>query len=407
MASGHTHQTDVVIVGAGPVGLFAVFECGMVRLRCHVIDVLDDAGGQCTALYPEKPIYDIPGFPRIEAAELVVRLKAQAAPFRPVYHLGEQVQGLETLSGGFWKVTTSKGTVVQARAVIIAAGVGAFGPNRPPLPGIEAYEGKSVFYYVTQREAFRGKRVVIAGGGDTAVDWALSLAEIADRVSVIHRRDRFRAAPESEAQLKALAKSGKLDLVVPYQLHGLEGAAGQLTAVTVATLDGAHQADRGRYAAAVLRPVDVAGADRRLAARAGAQSDRHRRLDGRDQQARHLRHRRCRHLSRQAEADPDRLRRSGHRRALGLCAGPSRDAAALRVFDDVGIADGDATPLQWRVMRWSSSSITSPRSDASDGPRRGLQSAVAHFEIALRALLRVRFCAARSGDATGVARPQR
>ena len=133
MATGHTHQTDVVIVGAGPVGLFAVFECGMVRLRCHVIDVLDDAGGQCTALYPEKPIYDIPGFPRIEAAELVVRLKAQAAPFRPVYHLGEQVQGLERLSGGFWKVTTSKGTVIQARAVIIAAGVGAFGPNRPPL----------------------------------------------------------------------------------------------------------------------------------------------------------------------------------------------------------------------------------------------------------------------------------
>lgn len=238
MANGHSHQTDVVIVGAGPVGLFAVFECGMVRLNCHVIDVLDDAGGQCTALYPEKPIYDIPGFPRIEAAELVVRLKAQAAPFRPVYHLGEQVQALEALNGGFWRVTTSKGTVLQARAVIIAAGVGAFGPNRPPLPGIEAYEGKSVFYYVTQRETFRGRRVVIAGGGDTAVDWALSLAEVAARVSVIHRRDKFRAAPESEARLKALAKAGKVDLVVPYQLHGLEGSDGQLKAVTVSTLDG-------------------------------------------------------------------------------------------------------------------------------------------------------------------------
>ncbi len=239
MATGHTHQTDVVIVGAGPVGLFAVFECGMVRLRCHVIDVLDDAGGQCTALYPEKPIYDIPGFPCIEAAELVVRLKAQAAPFQPVYHLGEEVQAVEALSDGLWGVKTSKGTVVQAKAVIIAAGVGAFGPNRPPLDGIEAYEGKSVFYYVTQREAFRGKRVVIAGGGDTAVDWALSLAEIADRVSVIHRRDKFRAAPESEARLKVLVKAGKLDLVVPYQLHGLEGSAGQLQAVIVATLDGA------------------------------------------------------------------------------------------------------------------------------------------------------------------------
>lgn len=237
---GHTHhQTDVVIVGAGPVGLFTVFECGMVRLNCHVVDVLDDAGGQCTALYPEKPIFDIPGFPRIEAAELVVRLRAQAAAFRPVYHLGEQVQALAQQSGGFWQVTTSKGTVIQAKAVIVAAGVGAFGPNRPPLAGIEAYEGKSVFYYVTKRENFRGRKVAIAGGGDTAVDWALSLSEIASRVSVIHRRDKFRAAPESEAQLKALAKAGKIDLVVPYQLQALEGAGGQLKSITVATLDGA------------------------------------------------------------------------------------------------------------------------------------------------------------------------
>ena len=241
MANGHHHQTDVVIVGAGPVGLFTVFECGMVRLSCHVVDVLDDAGGQCTALYPEKPIYDIPGFPKVDAAELIVRLKAQASPFKPVYHLGEQIQSLEALTGGFWKLTTAKGTVLQARAVILAAGVGAFGPNRPPLDGIEAFEGKSVFYYVTQRENFRGKRVVIAGGGDSAVDWALSLAEVATRVSVIHRRDRFRAAPESEARLKALAKDGKIDLVVPYQLHSLDGADGQITAVNVATLDGVEK----------------------------------------------------------------------------------------------------------------------------------------------------------------------
>jgi thioredoxin reductase (NADPH) len=250
MANGHTHQTDVVIVGAGPVGLFAVFECGMVRLKCHVVDVLDDAGGQCTALYPEKPIYDIPGFPRIEAAELIVRLKAQAAAFHPVYHLGEQVQSLEAASGGFWRLTTTKGTVLQARAVIVAAGVGAFGPNRPPLDGIEAFEGKSVFYYVTQRENFRGKRIVIAGGGDSAVDWALSLAEIGAHVSLIHRRDKFRAAPESGAQLKALAASGKIDLVVPYQLHSLDGANGQLTAVNVTTLDGVEK----KIAADVLLP---------------------------------------------------------------------------------------------------------------------------------------------------------
>ncbi|MBN9539291.1 MAG: NAD(P)/FAD-dependent oxidoreductase [Alphaproteobacteria bacterium] len=250
MANGHTHQTDVVIIGAGPVGLFTVFECGMVRLNCHVIDVLDDAGGQCTALYPEKPIYDIPGFPRIEAAELIVRLKAQASPFRPVYHLGQQVQALEPLTGGFWRITTSKGTVLQAKAVIVAAGVGAFGPNRPPLAGIEAYEGRSIFYYVTQRETFRGRKVVIAGGGDTAVDWALSLAEVASRVTVVHRRDRFRAAPESEARLKALAQAGKLDLVVPYQLHGLEGTGGHLNSVVVSTLDGATR----KIAADVLLP---------------------------------------------------------------------------------------------------------------------------------------------------------
>jgi thioredoxin reductase (NADPH) len=251
MANGHTHhQTDVVIVGAGPVGLFAVFECGMVRLNCHVVDVLDDVGGQCTALYPEKPIYDIPGFPRVEAAELIVRLRAQAAPFKPVYHLGEQVKALEHQTGGFWRLTTSKGTVIQARAVIVAAGVGAFGPNRPPLPGIETYEGKSVFYYVTHRENFRGKKIVIAGGGDTAVDWALSLSEVADHVSVIHRRDKFRAAPESEAKLKTLAKAGKIDLVVPYQLQGLDGAGGQLTAVTVESLDGGTR----KIAADVLLP---------------------------------------------------------------------------------------------------------------------------------------------------------
>jgi thioredoxin reductase (NADPH) len=251
MASGHTHhQTDVVIVGAGPVGLFTVFECGMVRLNCHVVDVLDDVGGQCTALYPEKPIYDIPGFPRVAAAELIVRLRAQAAPFKPVYHLGEQVQALEPATGGFWRLTTSKGTVIQAKAVIVAAGVGAFGPNRPPLAGIEAYEGKSVFYYVTHRENFRGKKIVIAGGGDTAVDWALSLSEIAAHVSVIHRRDKFRAAPESEARLKALAKAGKIDLVVPYQLAGLEGAGGQLSSVVVSSLDGGTR----KIAADVLLP---------------------------------------------------------------------------------------------------------------------------------------------------------
>jgi thioredoxin reductase (NADPH) len=231
------HTTDVVIIGAGPVGLFAVFECGMVKLSCHVVDALDQVGGQCTALYPEKPIYDIPGHPRIDAADLVEKLKEQAAPFKPVYHLNQQVEGLQPHDGG-WRVTTSTGTTIDAKAVIIAAGVGAFGPNRPPMQGLEAFEGSSVFYYVTRREDFRDKRVVIAGGGDSAVDWAVSLSEVAAKVMVVHRRPKFRCAPESESKLKQLADSGKVELVIPYQLARLEGSKGKLSSVIVATLDG-------------------------------------------------------------------------------------------------------------------------------------------------------------------------
>ncbi|MGP1394149.1 MAG: NAD(P)/FAD-dependent oxidoreductase [Inquilinaceae bacterium] len=232
------HQTDVAIVGAGPVGLFAVFECGMLRMKCHVIDALDVAGGQCAALYPEKPIFDIPGYPRIGAVELIDRLTEQAAPFDPVYHLGQRVETLSPLDGGGWRLTTSTGTVVEARAVIVAAGVGAFGPNRPPLPGIEAFEGHSVFYTVQRPEAFRGKRVVVAGGGDSALDWAILLADIAATIYVVHRRPKFRGAPDSVAKLHALAEAGKVELVVPYQLAGLEGTGSVLDAVMVQTLDG-------------------------------------------------------------------------------------------------------------------------------------------------------------------------
>jgi thioredoxin reductase (NADPH) len=233
------HSTDVAIIGAGPVGLFAVFECGMLKMRCHVFDALDMAGGQCAALYPEKPIYDIPGYPQIGAAELIDRLAEQAAPFHPVYHLGHAVETITPSGDGGFVVTNASGTRVTARAVVIAAGVGAFGPNRPPLDGLADYEGKSVFYLVRRREDFRGKRVVIAGGGDSAVDWVLSLAEVAARVMVIHRRAKFRAAPESAARLQRLADEGRIDLVIPYQLHGLEGAGGQLSHVVVADLDGA------------------------------------------------------------------------------------------------------------------------------------------------------------------------
>jgi len=236
MDSGLQH-TDVAIIGAGPVGLFAVFECGMLEMRCHIFDALDVPGGQCAALYPEKPIYDIPGYPRIDAGALVERLAEQASPFAPTYHLGHAVTGLDEATDGF-VVSNAAGVRVAARAVVIAAGGGAFGPNHPPLAGIEAFEGTSVFYLVRRREDFRGKRVVIAGGGDSAVDWALSLAELAERVMVVHRRDRFRAAPQSLTRLRQLAERGKIELVIPYQLAGLEGAGGRLTAVVVADLAG-------------------------------------------------------------------------------------------------------------------------------------------------------------------------
>lgn len=244
------HSTDVAIIGAGPVGLFSVFECGMLRMRCHVIDSLDEPGGQCAALYPEKPIYDIPAHPTIMADDLVTRLLEQAQPFAPVYHLGQQVTAL-TRKGERWLLETARGTQVDARAVVIAAGSGAFGPNRPPLPGIEDYEGRSVFYLVRRREELRGKRVVIAGGGDSALDWALALADVARKIYVVHRRAKFRAAPESVARVHALASQGDVvELVTPYQLAALEGDDGALDAVVVATLDG----ERRRLEADVLLP---------------------------------------------------------------------------------------------------------------------------------------------------------
>lgn len=246
------HQTDVAIVGAGPVGLFAVFECGMLKMHCHVINSLEAIGGQCAALYPEKPIYDIPGCPSVLAGDLIERLQDQAAPFHPVYHLAQQVNGLTELPSGRWRLETSAGTVIEAGAVIVAAGSGAFGPNRPPLADIETYEGKSVFYLVKRREDFRGKTVVIAGGGNSAVDWANSLFEVARKIYVVHRRPKFRAAPELAAQLDRLAAEHpeRLELVIPYQLHGLEGTGGQLEAVVVSTLKG----ETRRLEADVLLP---------------------------------------------------------------------------------------------------------------------------------------------------------
>lgn len=237
--------TDVAVIGAGPVGLFAVFECGMLKLDCHVIDALDEVGGQLSALYPEKPIYDVPGHPAILAGELISMLEAQAAPFNPTYHLGQQVTGMKEQDEGRWLLTTTKGTQIDAGAVIIAAGVGAFGPNRPPLDGIQDFEGlgpgKGVNYLVKRREDFRDKKVIIAGGGDSAVDWAVSLSEVAQSVKVIHRRPKFRAAPETVKKMKDLTEHGNVELVVPYQLAGIEGSADALSAIKVADLDGGER----------------------------------------------------------------------------------------------------------------------------------------------------------------------
>jgi len=231
-------ETDVVVIGAGPTGLFATFQCGMLGLSCHVIDALDMIGGQCTALYPEKPIYDIPAHPQVSGEELIRNLEEQAKPFNPTHHLSQQVMTLEKQADGSWLVGTSNGTEILTKTVIIAAGVGAFGPNRPPLKGLEEYESKSVFYMVRSREDFRGKKVVIAGGGDSALDWAISLSELTEKMYVVHRRDKFRAAPDSVSKLHALHEEGKLEIVTPYQLAGLQGDNGQLTGVQLKTLDG-------------------------------------------------------------------------------------------------------------------------------------------------------------------------
>lgn len=235
-------KTDIVIIGAGPVGLFAVFQAGMLGMKCHVVDALPDIGGQCSALYPEKPIYDIPSRPMVTGGDLIDNLKTQADPFHPVYHLNQQVMEVRQ-QGADWVVTTSQSITITCKAIIIAAGAGAFVPNRPPLKNIESFEDSSVFYVVRNKNQFAGQNVVIAGGGDSAVDWAVALHEIAKSVTVVHRRDKFRAMDESVAQMHALAKTNPdtMQILTPYQLAALKGDNGKLSTVTIADMDGGER----------------------------------------------------------------------------------------------------------------------------------------------------------------------
>jgi thioredoxin reductase (NADPH) len=230
-------KTDVLIIGAGPVGLFAVFELGLLDIKAHLVDILDKVGGQCAELYPEKPIYDIPAIPKISAQGLVDQLMEQIKPFGPTFHLNEMVESIERTGEPGFRVKTDGGKLFECKIVVIAAGGGSFQPKRPPMPGIEAYEGTSVHYAVRKMDAFRGKKILIVGGGDSALDWTLNLAPVASHLTLLHRRSEFRAAPDSVNKMTALASEGKIDFVLG-QVTGLEGAGGQLIAVNVKRNDG-------------------------------------------------------------------------------------------------------------------------------------------------------------------------
>ena len=230
-------ETDVVIVGAGPVGLFAVFELGLLDLKCHLIDILDRPGGQCAELYPEKPIYDIPAWPEISGQGLTDRLMEQIAPFGPEFHFNRMVTNVEKQADGSFTVVTDEDERINAKVIVIAAGGGSFQPKRPPVPGIEAYEGQSVFYSVRRMEEFRDHDILVVGGGDSALDWTLNLHPIAKSMTLLHRRDVFRAAPDSVNKMNALVEKGEMKLQLG-QVTGLQGDNGQVSAATVKTKDG-------------------------------------------------------------------------------------------------------------------------------------------------------------------------
>ena len=328
-------KTDVLIIGAGPCGLFAVFELGLLDMKAHLVDILDKIGGQCAELYPEKPIYDIPGVPYVTAQGLVDALMAQIKPFGAQFHLQEMVETIEKIGDPLFRVKTDGGKEFEAKIVLIAAGGGSFQPKRPPIPGIEAYEEKSVHYSVRKMELFRGKRLLIVGGGDSALDWTLNLAPLASHLTLLHRRDQFRAAPDSVNKMMALVGEGKIDFVLG-QVTALEGEGGQIAKAIVKTqrrLDFEIACDA---AAAVLRAHHEARPGRQLGHRdEGRRTDPGRDRVVRDQRARHLRDRRHQLVSGQAQAHPLRLPRSRADGAEGAPLRLSRQAAGVPVHDVV------------------------------------------------------------------------
>ena len=229
-------ETDVVIIGAGPVGLFAVFELGLLDMKCHVIDILDKPGGQCAELYPEKPIYDIPGMPSVLGQELVDSLMKQIEPFSPTFHLSSMVQEINKIDDIFWELKTDSDEVFKTKTIIIAGGGGSFLPKKPPIKEIENFENNSVFYSIKNKEKYRDKDLVIVGGGDSALDWVLNLEPIAKRITLIHRRDQFRAAPDSVKKIFSLIESDKIDFIIG-QVSSLNGKDGILESLKCKTQD--------------------------------------------------------------------------------------------------------------------------------------------------------------------------
>lgn len=225
-------KTDICIVGAGPVGLFAVFEAGLLKMRCHLVDVLPQIGGQLSEIYPKKPIYDIPGFPEVKAQELIDNLQKQIEPFSPTYTLGERVESLTRLEDESFVLTTSDNTGIHAKVVVIAGGLGCFEPRKPEIENLANFEGKGVVYMVKDPEHFRDKKLVIAGGGDSALDWTIFLANLAEEVTLVHRGETFRGAPDSAEKVFALAKAGKINLLLNSNLKGVNGN-GSLKSVAV------------------------------------------------------------------------------------------------------------------------------------------------------------------------------